>query len=123
MPTLSKQERHGIVFEHKNGMNFTQLSKKFKITRKTARKWVVRYAETHGVDDLDGRGRKKRIDASTALDAGDMLISKEYRGCDHVAFELHKQGKIVGDKPPHRTSTEPHCPGVQSKLLKLKESH
>jgi hypothetical protein len=104
MPTLSKQERHEIVFEHKNGMNFTQLARKFKITRSTARKWVARCAKTDGVDDLEGRGRKKRIDAATALDAGDMLTSKDYRGCEHVSFELHKQGKIPGDKPPHRTT-------------------
>jgi DDE superfamily endonuclease/Homeodomain-like domain len=104
MPTLSKQERHEIVFEHKNGMNFTQLAKKFKITRSTARKWVARHAETDDVNDLEGRCRKKRIDAATALDAGDMLTNKDYRGCEHVAFELHKQGKIHGDTPPHRTT-------------------
>lgn len=106
-----------MILEHKSGSNITQIARKFKCSHKTVRKWVRRYSDKSKYEHQNknwmgvapGRGRKKTITKDVAILAAAMLLSGEYNGAQHVANELHKQGKVPGLKPPHRTTLVKHA--------------
>lgn len=115
MPHLDEDTKIRLVVDSDNGMNITQIAKKYKVTHKTARLHIRRYKNIGSGQTLQqclavkaGRGRTKLINKDVAKEAVAMLLSNEFDGTQHVANELHKQGKIAGKQPPHRTTLVKH---------------
>ncbi len=61
---LSIQKRWEIIFLKKHiygpKWNDNEISEFLGVDRKTVKKWVGRYEETGDVEDIEGRGRKRK---------------------------------------------------------------
>lgn len=104
MGNLTEEQRILLVYEHKNGASLNSLAKKYNVTKKTARKWAERHTKGCGFKDKTGRGRQKMISPSVAKEALNLLTSNEFNNAQEVSNELHQQGKINSQAPPHRTT-------------------
>jgi transposase len=92
MVQLSNIERHKILFEYDKHKSIRAVTKKLGYNRKTIKRWVLRMEQEKQLVEVEGRGRKKALDAAGGAAAADMLLSGDYTSAQEVAEQLHKQG-------------------------------
>ena len=104
-----------IVHAFDQGKSVTEVAIQCKISRRAARRWRDRYADTGKLASLKRTGRKPCMSPETAAKALDMLLGGKYTGTQQVANELHQQGLTACKKPVHRTSLVRHAKKAATK--------
>jgi transposase len=104
MVQLCVKDRFRIVQEWERVGSINKTSKSLNICRKTCERWVKRYVETGGVEDVDGRGRKPVLDEKAAKCALDILVANDHKGPDDVAKTLLSIDDIDVKVVVHRTT-------------------
>lgn len=96
------------MFEYNKLKSIRAVTKKLGYNRKTIQRWVLRMEQEKQLVEVEGRGRKKALDAAGGTAAATMLLSGDYASAQEVAEQLHKQG-ITKDKPLHPTTVIRHA--------------
>jgi transposase len=104
-----------IVHAFDQGKSVTEVAKQCKTSRRAARRWRDRFADTGKLAPLKRTGRKPCMSPEAAAQSLGMLLGGEYAGTQQVANELHRQGVTTGSKPVNRTSLVRHAQKAAAK--------
>jgi hypothetical protein len=109
MARLRAVTRRRIQLEYAMRGNTSAIARKFKVTRRTVRRWVSSTYDQNGVEERPGRGRKPALDKASARAAYKMLKSRVYNGAAHVAHKLHIRRPNSATKPVSKSTIIRHA--------------
>lgn len=92
MDRLSEQQKHEIVLYHRQGHNFSEISRLCDVTRACVRRWVKRWEETGGVDALERTKQHPLVGKFAARRARELLKQGTDGGLRGVSRTLVEEG-------------------------------
>ena len=99
MRAIPERLRYDVVRFYEETGSLRAAAVKAKVPYGVARRWVLRYQNTKGVDERPKTGRKRALSTAAAETAKELLLDGAWSGAAAIGRELHLTG--LTSKPVH----------------------